>query len=1157
MGFGDDDDTTILTGMQNNFTSVFLRKEFTIAPGEVPASITLNCYFDDGAAVYLNGVEVARFSLDPGAIPFPPPTGFANSHEADGWESTVIGGVASYLVEGTNVIAIQCINSSAGSSDLSIDAEIISNPAGVGSSNAPTPGAGNTSYGNNAPPQIRQVDHLPEEPTSGQAVVVTSKVTDPDGVGSVSLQYQLVDPGDYFCRYLKFNTNGTANPDPRYEDPAEWTSIPMNDDGSGGDALAADSIYSVTLPAGLQTNRRLVRYRITAEDTPGTTITAPYSDDPQPNFAYFVYDGTPDWSGAIRNGDTPVNFPGSLMSSIATYFLLSKNSWVDDSQFGGYGGSEYLWPGTMVYDGKVYDHIQYRPRGGVHRFQFGKNFWKFDFPRGHRFEARDRYGRRYKTDWNKLNFSSIVQQVNFQNRGEQGLFEGVGFRLFQLSGVEACQTHYAQFYVVDNASPSGASQYTGDYYGLFLAIEQMDGQYLEEHGLPDGNLYKIEGHSGTSNNQGPTQVSNGSDVSTFISGYRTNSPSAQWWQANLDIEKYLSYRTIVEGIHHYDIAGGKNYFYYHNPVTDLFEVHPWDLDLTWADNMFGSGNHDFKTKVAQNPAFNTDYQNRVREIKDLLYNSDEGHRLVDEMARDVWTPGEASLVSADRRLWDNNPRINHPDRYYDIAGDRDFSGMIKIVKDYIVSRGNWMTSNLLSQENSIPATPSITFSGGAGFPSNDLRFTSSSYNSGTGFAAMEWRISEVYNPTTSNYVAGDPYIYEIEGATESGELASFNSEFLFPALSARPGQTYRARVRHKDSAGRWSHWSAPLEFLASAPDVTQYIDALRITELHYHPSPPTAGELANGWDDSDFEFVELQNIGASAVDLTNVRFTKGIDFDFAPSILINPGAYLLVVKNQAAFESRYGAGRPIAGEWGPDQSLNNGGENVKLSLGTGTGIIEFTYGDTAPWPTEPDGSGFSLTLDTPAQTLPADHADGLAWRASRVEGGTPGSGDGIDFDTWAEDNGLPAGALPTDDPESDGLNHLLEYALASDPLAESTDDLPTASNQLLDVGGSSDLYLTLSFRRQVGAPDLSYSVEQSMAPRQLAVRRSRARLLDQPRRRHRHRSVACDRPDRHRPAPIHAPQSRRLRKIAFLLARGEHVDRGVAVQISPPATKPE
>ena len=133
----------------------------------------------------------------------------------------------------------------------------------------------------------------------------------------------------------------------------------------------------------------------------------------------------------------------------------------------------------MVYDGKVYDHIRYRPRGGVHRYQYGKNFWKFDFNRRRRFQARDRGGNKYKTKWDKLNFSSIVQQVNFGHRGEQGLFEGVGFKLFELCGVEACKTHYLQFYVIDDESPTGADQYSTDYYGLYLAIEQMDGQFLD------------------------------------------------------------------------------------------------------------------------------------------------------------------------------------------------------------------------------------------------------------------------------------------------------------------------------------------------------------------------------------------------------------------------------------------------------------------------------------------------------------------------------------------------------------------------------------------------------------------------------------------------------------------------------------------------------
>ena len=226
------------------------------------------------------------------------------------------------------------------------------------------------------------------------------------------------------------------------------------------------------------------------------------------------------------------------MSSVPTYFLLSTSTWVNDSQFGGYGGSEYLWPGTLIYDGKVYDHIRYRPRGGVHRFQFGKNFWKFDFNRGRRFQARDEYDKAYDTKWSKLNFSSIVQQVNYGHRGEQGLFEGVGFRLFELCGVEAPKTHHVQFNVIDERRETGTTQYDSDYYGLFLAIEQLDGRFLDEHKLPDGNLYKIEGHNGDSNNQGPTQVSDSSDVSDFIEAYRTApAPNSRWWRANLDIDK--------------------------------------------------------------------------------------------------------------------------------------------------------------------------------------------------------------------------------------------------------------------------------------------------------------------------------------------------------------------------------------------------------------------------------------------------------------------------------------------------------------------------------------------------------------------------------------------------------------------------------------------
>ena len=83
----------------------------------------------------------------------------------------------------------------------------------------------------------------------------------------------------------------------------------MSDDGSAADQTAADGIYTVVLPAELQTHRRLVRYRIYASDARGNSVQTPYPDDVQSNFAYFVYDGIPEWTGADRPGTTdPVTY---------------------------------------------------------------------------------------------------------------------------------------------------------------------------------------------------------------------------------------------------------------------------------------------------------------------------------------------------------------------------------------------------------------------------------------------------------------------------------------------------------------------------------------------------------------------------------------------------------------------------------------------------------------------------------------------------------------------------------------------------------------------------------------------------------------------------------------------------------------------------------
>jgi hypothetical protein len=958
------------------------------------------------------------------------------------------------------------------------------------SESSPTPGKRNSMFRDNDLPALRQVIHTPQNPTSQDSVLISVKATDSDGIAHVTLDYQMVEPGDYI------NLS-----DPRY--PTNWHSAPMSDNGGGGDWVAGDSVYSITMPASAHHRRQLVRYRISATDQLGNTVTAPYADDPQPNFAYFVYDGVPSWTASARPGATStVTYDSNLTNLLPIYHLLTTRSAHEESQSipdakgGQYWGSDYLWQGTLVYDGTVYDHIRFRARGGVWRYSMGKNMWKFDFNRGHEFQARDDYGKPYKITWSKLNFSALIQQGNFGQRGEQGLFEASGFKLHNLADNEACNTHFVHFRIIENASETGptASQFDDDFQGLYLAIEQPDGRFLDEHGLPDGNLYKMEG-GGTLNNQGPTQPSDGSDLRAFMT-YTSGGKNVDWWKQNLDLDSYYSFHSIMMAIHDYDKHAGKNYFYFHNPDTGKWSVHTWDLDLTWTTTYDGGGGQGpLNSYLFGVPEFNLGYRNRMREIRDLLFNPEQTGMLLDEIARIIYTPGQLSFVDADRAMWDYNPilisgYVNSSKagqgHYYEATGARNFGAMLALEKNYIVSRSQWIDSSILIDSSQIPATPVLTYRGGEGYPLDDLRFETSAFSSPATntFAALKWRIARVTHPLDPQFDPTQPRHYEITATWESAEISQFSASFQMPMDSLKAGLTYRVRARMKDNAGRWSHWSAPIQFVAGNPTTLDVLQTnLVITEIMYSPAGSSAEEAALGYAGTDFEFIELRNRGASTLDLTNVRFTKGIDFDFAGGAItrLDPGRYVLVVRNQAAFAYRYGAGLPIAGEYknANENKLDNDGELIKLTFGNGTAIQEFTYDDMDPWPESPANAGYSLTLRNPYGG-PLDPNEATNWIASSRLGGTPGRADNLLAEWKARyfdplEPNYEAVSADDADPDGDGLPNLWEYAFGSNPRQADSNRRPYAT--LVRQAGED--FLTLSYRRRSQDESLVYVIQVS------------------------------------------------------------------------------
>ena len=989
----------------------YFRTHFN-CPADLTATtnIIASVLLDDGAVFYLNGTEVYRLGMPSGPVNSST-SAVRNVGDATAEEYFPIS--SGNLVPGDNVMAVEVHQSNLNSSDivfgmrlygLSITVTNVTTNYVVTTNaiaHGPTPGKRNSAFAQAAPPQMRQVDHQPGQPRSGEPVRITTKATSPSGVASVGLAYQAVDPGNYI-----------ELTDALYQ--TSWVTVPMHDDGTDGDQTPGDRIFTVTLPASLQAHRRLVRYRLVATDTAGLMAMAPGNDDPQPNFAYFVYDGVPAWTGAAQPGVTPlVAFDTNVMRRLPTYHLIAKRSAVEDSTwFSRAQDSVYRWSGTLVYDGQVYDHIHYRARGGVWRYSMVKNMWKFDFNRGHEFQARDNYGRSYQTAWTKLNLGACIQQGDYQHRGEQGMFEAVGFKLFNLAGVEACKTHWIQFRVIDDAVEANPQdQYEGDFWGLYLVIEQPDGRFLDEHSMPDGNFYKMDGGFGTLNNQGAYAVSDSSDLSQFMSAYRASSPSPSddWWRANLDLPRYYGYRTIVEAIHHYDLdeGAGKNYFYFLNPENRRWSVHPWDLDLTWANNMYGGGNSPFKNRVLPRPAFNLEYRNRIREIRDLLFNAEQTGRLIDEYAAMIHDPnGAPSITDADRAMWDYNPKMVNSQystspnkagqgRFYQFPQEpsvpKNFDGTIRLMKNYIGTRGAILDS--MSADTAIPATPTLASSTATNFPANQLQFVCSPFvGPGAGFAAMAWRLAEVSPAGLPLFDGNEPKKYEINATWESGELTAYDAGVTVSPAAVKVGHLYRVRARMKDTTGRWSHWSAPLEFAVGEPDnVAALTESLRVTEVMYDP--------AGG---GDYEYIELHNTSSSiALDLAGVKFTQGIDFTFGANTVLLPGGYVLVVKapsanNFAGFRAQYGLVPEIAVVGPYSGSLDNKGETVTVKTAPGgSDLLSFGYGNGRGWPVAADGAGHSLV---PLEAAVAQEKNGSLdygpnWRSSTWMGGSPGRAD--------------------------------------------------------------------------------------------------------------------------------------------------------------------
>ncbi|MDA7679204.1 chitobiase/beta-hexosaminidase C-terminal domain-containing protein, partial [Akkermansiaceae bacterium] len=265
--------------------------------------------------------------------------------------------------------------------------------------------------------------------------------------------------------------------------------------------------------------------------------------------------------------------------------------------------------------------------------------------------------------------------------------------------------------------------------------------------------------------------------------------------------------------------------------------------------------------------------------------------------------------------------------------------------------------------------------------------------------------------------------------------------------------------------GKWSAVTSSRFTVDSVPATSQN---LAVSEMLYNPVGANQVEANAGFDDGDFfEFIRLVNFSKENIDLSSVRLTDGIIFDFSESLIrvLGPGEKLLLVKSIDAFRIRFGTDFDglIAGEY--SGQLSNGGEQLRIIGQEDSVIHEFSYNNSSPWPDLSNLDGYSIQIIDRG----GDHGEPANWKISGSQGGSPGGR--LDFSSWqaavfsGADLLNPTISSENSDPDGDGWSNFFEFASGSLPFDSASSPGKLAS-EIREIDGES--YLTVTITRAPG-----------------------------------------------------------------------------------------
>lgn len=413
-----------------------------------------------------------------------------------------------------------------------------------------TPGRRNSRAVVNAPPAIYDVVHSPILPSVDQPVVVTARVDDPDGVRTLLLRYRL--------------------------DPAqELADLPMRDDGTAGDEVAGDGIYSATVPG--QSMNALVAFHLSATDAHSTPATGTFPDD------------APQRECLVRFGEAQ---PGGTLGTYRIWMTQAvRNQWSTREKLNNgpldvtfvYGNQRVIYNAGSLYTGSPFVSPGYTgPTGALCGYAV-------HFPSDDRFLGADEI----KLDWPVRDGSLQMEQV--------------AYWIAEELRIPSNHRRFVHLYV------NGARRGT-----IYEDSQQPNSDMVEQY-FPDdtdGDLYKIDdwfefdnGAANFVNTDATLQLFTSADDEKKVARYRWNwrkravqSSAGDYRtlfglvdatlattldeftrriESQMDVEKFLGVVALEHIVGNWDSFGygrGKNMFTY-KPERGKWVLFMWDIDF--------------------------------------------------------------------------------------------------------------------------------------------------------------------------------------------------------------------------------------------------------------------------------------------------------------------------------------------------------------------------------------------------------------------------------------------------------------------------------------------------------------------------------------------------------------------------------------------------